>query len=415
MYPVPKVKKICTLLVLPMVILFPSCKTAEKKSRINSGEGQITGGVFNDQGVVNIKVPTDINGFTPPSGLSTDSVSSPQVEGLTLTGNKPISSKGIEEIEVKCFTKDSLFVADNWYFYAELRSGGRAIKDYASKEVDKCNEMQLDLKTLDKTQTYEVEASFFWQSKDRKVTIVWYEGKTKPFKPSDVNISLVLEKLRVNQTVDVDVEKSEKDQCIYQKYLWNGKRCLDGYNSLVFAHADLTDYAQAADIAGSRNRKCMQIGDGGLAVQYDCNYKAHQRIMTRLHGQQKLIKDLPPKEYGWFTMQFDAGKMCLQVQIDPAGKDPYLVQAPCDEEVPRSDQLFTLVETLVGDAGARNSFRIMNQADGTPRCVSIPPEKGDKTGVAPLRNNAPVRLTPCSTKDPNARTSQFIRFVDVTD
>lgn len=393
---------------IALLTILGACKTGQKK---NDGQGSdLYGGVFDNDGRVNIKVPQDLKGFVPPNGARTDSNSSPEIlSGLSLSA-APQSTDGIEEIISKCFRNDSQFIAEGWYFYAELRSSGKVIKDYNSREVNRCNEMQLELKTLERNSNYEVVASFYWQSKDKKTTIVWYEGKTKVFKPSDRNINLVLQKLRVDQIVDVDIELGEKDRCIKKKYLWNGKRCLDGFNSISFTHADLSDYSHEAKVAGSRQRKCLQIGDQGFAVQYDCHYKNTQLVKTKLHGSQDLNKDLPPTEYGWFTMQFESGEMCLQVQADPAGQEPYLVPMPCDTEIPRSDQLFTLVETTVGDAGARNSFRIMNQNDGTARCVSIPPEKGDLTGVQPLRNGAPVRLTPCATNNPNVRKSQFVRF-----
>lgn len=393
-----------------------ACKTSDKKTSLTQ-LGETYGGVFDNNGRVKIKVPIELSGFTPSSGLRTHAEATPTLDGLNLANaaGKPVSTQGIEEVITKCFTHDSEFIAENWYFYVELRASGKVVRDYNSREVSKCNEMQLELKTLEKNTTYEVIAQFFWQSQDQKMTIVWYEGKTQPFKPSDRNISLVLEKLRTDQVVDVEVEKTEKERCVLRNYLWNGQRCLDGFNALSFGHADLSDYATAADSAGARTRKCLQIGDQGYAVQFSCDYKQAQRLKALLHGVQKLPKDLPPKEYGWFSLQFDGGTSCLQAQVDPQGSSPYLVAQDCDSALPHEDQLFTLIATQTGDAGGRNSFRIMNQFDGKARCLSVPPEKGDKTGVAPLRDGAPVRLTDCQTSEPNTKLSQFIRFVDVTD
>ncbi|MCB9229585.1 MAG: hypothetical protein H6618_08235 [Deltaproteobacteria bacterium] len=397
-------------------IMLPSaCKTNSNRSNYQSETEGVSSGVFDSTGKMRLAVPADLKDFTPPANISTKSQSNvAKVQGLSLTEGKPTSSAGIEEIITKCFTHDSQFIAEGWYFYAELISAGQTIKSYSSQEVNRCNEMQLELQLLEKNTRYKVVASFFWQSSDRKKTIVWYEGSTKEFTPSDRNIPLVMEKLLYTQKVDVDVEKSEKELCNYRKYLWNGQRCLDGYNAISFGQSDLTDYAKPAEEAGSRVRKCLQMGDGGFAVQWDCHYKSPQMVRTKLHGAQKLNNELPPEEYGWFTIQFNAGKLCLQVQPVNNG-DPYLIQQECDEEVPRSDQLFTLVETTENDSGGRNSFRIMNQADGTARCLSIPPEEGDLTGVAPLRNGAPVRLTPCRTTNPNIRSSQFTRFVSQDD
>ena len=407
-------------LVALLLLMVNGCKTSKKLDQPASDSNQpgVSSGVFDSTGKIKLPVPSDLQDFTPPVGATTKPQSQAITNGdafhLAEEEGRPTSSKGIEEIIAKCFTHDSQFIAEGWYFYAELVTAGQTVKSYNSKEVNRCNEMQLELQLLEKNTRYKVIASFFWQSKDRKTTIVWYEGSTKEFTPSDRNIPLVLQKLRVTQNVDVDVEKGEKERCNYQKYLWNGQRCLDGYNAVSFTQSDLTDYAQSSEVTTSRNRKCLQMGDGGFAVQWDCNYKSPQLIRTKLHGAQKLNKDLPPKEYGWFSMQFNSGKLCLQVQPVNNG-EPYLIQQECDEAVPRSDQLFTLIETQENDSGGRNSFRIMNQFDGTPRCLSIPPEDGDLTGVAPLRNGAPVRLTPCSTTNPNTRMSQFTRFVTRDD
>ena len=399
-----------------LLLMLTGCKTSKRENQSSSPPRTpgISSGVFDNTGKMRLPVPLELKDFSPPANIRTQARSNVQrVSGLSLTTGeegRPTSNTGIEEIIAKCFTHDSQFIADGWYFYAELISGGQTIKSYNSREVSRCNEMQLELQLLEKNTRYKVVASFFWQSKDRKTTIVWYEGSTKEFTPSDRNISLVMEKLRFTQKVDVDVQKTEKELCNYRKYLWNGQRCLDGYNAVSFGQADLTDYAQAPDAAGSRKRKCLQMGDGGFAVQWDCHYKSPQLIRTKLHGAQKRNQDLHPKEYGWFTMQFSAGHLCLQVQQVNNGA-PYLIQQECDLEVPRADQLFTLIETTENDSGGRNSFRIMNQFNGTALCLSIPPEEGDQTGVAPLRNGAPVRLSPCDTKGANIRSSQFIRFI----
>ena len=413
------------LLIAGMLLFsLSSCKLLSGKKK-EEDHGNTYGGTFKE-GKVKVGVPRDLKNFVPSPNSTTRPKSTPSLKGLNLQSGQPVSAQGIEEIVSHCFTEDSNFIAENWYFHAALKESGVVIKEY-NASVNRCNEMQLELKKLNKNKEYQILSSFYWDSEAGQAE-VYYEGETKPFRPGDESITLVLEKLLVEQKVNVEVQKSEKDKCIDKKYLWNGKRCLDGYNSISFTHADFSDYAESSEVSGSRKRKCLQKGDeNGYAVQYECNYKEAQRFLTKLHGIQEVLNNPPPNEYGWFFIQFDGGnsgeKFCLQAyKGDPY---PYLLQRPCITKPTATNQraflaqLFNLIETKPGDVGPRESFRIMNQfpvgSNIQTLCFSIPPEKYDATGVQPLRDGAPLRLTDCNTDDPNIRKSQFIQFTNNTD
>ncbi|MDD9950461.1 MAG: hypothetical protein OXT67_02745 [Zetaproteobacteria bacterium] len=400
------------------------CKTANKEAAsAGSGSQQSVGGNLtgdDNSKSVRVPVPQELSNLKPETPTQA-AVAPPKKSTQSFALDRPQTSKGVEAIITKCFNRDSKFIAENWFFYAVLYLDGAPVQESFWADVNGCNEMQLDLKILDKTKTYEVVASFFWEDPEGDKTIVWYEGSTGAFQPSDQSIPLVLEKLRIDQKVNVDVQKSPKDICINKLFLWNGQRCLDTEHSLVFAHADLSDYAQqAGESEDARRRKCLDLAQGGIGVQNDCNYRATQNYGLKLHSAVDVVAQNFPQEnatyrYSWFMIQLQDKKNCLQVANFPSGGAPYLVARPCDKQIPKKDQLFTLIETAEEDKGARESFRILSLADGTRRCLSVPPESGDPTGAAPLRNGANVRLTKCDTDSKYARRSQFIKFVVQSD
>ena len=392
------------------IVLGVSCRTTSERDGLGP-DPLAKVSTFNARDEITISVPSELQGLVPRTRSSQAKVKPPPgLQGLGLV--RPVTSSGVESILVKCFRNDSEFIADNWFFYAELEADGEIQKSFSKEKVDKCNEMQIALKTLDRTKTYIVRASFYWESEDGRQTIVWYEGETKPFKPRDQNRALVLQKLRQDQTLNVDLEKTPKERCMLAEYLWNGQRCLDGFNAISFEHTDRTDYSSSGN---PRQRKCLQIQASGQAVQSECRYSSDQMVRTKLHGTQ----ELPDREFGWFVIEFD-GKVprCLTASRDTGGGDPLLRREACrfktsgGTQIPVREQLFTLVETLAGDGGGRDTFRIANLADRTSRCISVPPIRGDISGVAPLHDGAPVRLTPCNTRDQNVQRSQFVNFVD---
>lgn len=408
-------------IVTAIALTMAGCK-ANRSRNINK---PLAFGVFDENGNVLINVPQDLSGFKPANFKSNSTVD-PQtlnrsvVQGLGLTA-PPVSTEGIEEIIYRCFSHDSNFVAEGWYFYAQLLSNGKVIKDFQSQKVDKCNQMQLTLQTLDRNRTYVVKAMFFWQSEDQKTTIVWYEGETQPFKPRDQNRTLVLQKLKLDQKLNVDVEKSEKDKCIDREYLWNGLRCLDGFFGISFVHADNTDYA---DSEAPRDRKCMTIGAGGFAVMYECNYSVSQRLKPRLINVQKVPQTFKTLdgELGWFLLLFDSGnnaqtEYCLAAKRAQSG-DPIVVREPCSDPAsgfPPAHHLWNLIPLAPGDQAARDSFKIVTQFDNSVRCLSVPAEVGSVSPGPSIRSGAPIKLTDCNSSDENILSSQPIQFWGAAD
>lgn len=409
--------------LLAAAIAFASgCRTSNKSQLANNSAQKSVGGNLtgdDTQKSVRVPVPPELFNLTP-AGSTTPVVSSPKKQAAGFALDKPVTSKGVEAIITKCFNRDSKFIAQDWFFYAALYLDGSPVQESNWADVNGCNEMQLDLKILDKTKTYEVVASFFWEDPNGEKTIVWYEGSTGAFTPSDQSIPLVLEKLRVDQKVNVDVQKSPKDLCINKLYLWNGQRCLDTPHSIVFGQSDLSDYAQKAGASSdARRRMCLDfnLSGGAQAVQKNCTYGPTQKFYLKLHSAVDLVeKSFPRLQYSWFMIEIGSKRSntpyCLQVVTLPSGNSPVLAARPCDRNVPKKDQLFTLVETEEGDSGGRDSFRVVSLADqGIQRCISIPPEDGDPTGAAPLRSGAQVKLTRCDTDSEYTRRSQFLKFV----
>ena len=107
-------------------------------------------------------VPLELNGAGAPGGGNTrsmESSSSDAMGGFQLADDM-MTSSGVEEILVSCFRGDSKFIASDWFFTAKLYSQGEELKTYGRQQVDKCNEMQIDLKTLDSRKLYEIEGYF---------------------------------------------------------------------------------------------------------------------------------------------------------------------------------------------------------------------------------------------------------------
>jgi hypothetical protein len=401
--------------------LLASCKT-QKTQKPSKGEAStgVVSGVFDNDNNMLLAVPTDIGGLTPPQGAKTegslqDEVNQNAVNSLGLSGADPVSSRNIEEILYQCYTQDSEFVAEGWYFYARIMSNGEKVKDFQSQKVDRCNQMQLTLKTLDINRTYTVKAAFYWQSEDKKTTIVWYEGETRPFKPRDENRALVLRKLRMDQKLNVDVEKSAKDKCIDREYLWNGQTCLDKYVGISFVHADYTDYG---DPEAEKSRKCLTLGSSGSAFIGECRFSITQRVKPKLTNVQRIPKTFKPMdgELGWFTLRFDTGndtrgEYCLAARRVSTGHT-VAIQEPCgDPKLPPAEKfLWNLIPLNTADQGGRDAFKIVSQADGQVTCLSAPPEEGTIARGAAIRDGAPIRLTPCNIQDENIKNSQPIQF-----
>ena len=402
--------------LLWLAALMLGCK-ANKSRNLNA---PLPTGTFND-GTVLIPVPKDLAGFVPPEGANLKSSLSSSgfdaIKGLGLAA-PPVSSEGIEEIIYRCYDDEDDFIAEGWYFYAQLLSNGKVLKDFETQSVNKCGQMQLTLKTLARNRTYVVKAAFYWQSPNKKTTIVWYEGETKPFKPDDRDMSLVLAKLRTDQKVNVDVDKSEKDKCILENYLWTGLRCLNGYFGVSFVHADYTDYA---DAEAPKRRKCLDLR-GSTGVLSECNFSIHQRLRPRLVS----IQDVPESfktldgELGWFQLYFDSGPngtpYCLAATLAPSGS-PMIMRELCADpkSFPPAHQLWNLIPLSAGDGAARNAFKLVSQFDNSVRCISVPAEQGSVTPGPSIRSGAAVRLTPCNTSDNFVRESQPIQFWGADD
>lgn len=393
------------------------------KSTRSSKVAEINGisGVFDENGSVRIPVPEDLKGFKPPVGSKTkSSIEMGQisaVKGLGLTAG-PVTSEGIEEITYQCFDYASDFIMEGWFFYAELLSNGKVIKDFNAQSVNGCKQMQLTLKTLDRNKTYVVKAAFYWQSEDKKTTIVWYEGETKPFNPRDQDRTLVLAKLRIDQEVNVEVEKSEKDKCKQQDYLWSGLRCLNGFFGVSFLHADYSDYA---DAEAPKKRKCLDLSSSS-AVMTECNYSVQQRLRPRLVSVQQIPKNVKALngELGWFQLLFDSGPngapYCLSATIGTGGGATVIREACADANTfPPARQLWNLVPMGVGDKTAHDTFKLVSQFDNTVKCISVPPEPGAVSTGPSIRSGAPVKLTDCEIKDANVVKSQGIQFWGAED
>ncbi len=424
-----------------------SCKTSEKK---RDAAPDVISGVFKG-GKALLAIPNDVKkGLSlADSSVTTKPTKLPQdtgsVLGLTDSGKPTTTSGVVESIKLECYNRNSSVIAKDWYLYVELRANGSVIKSSTTANVEGCDSMQLELKDLARTSKYVVYASLFYRKGN--VTIVYYEGETKEFSPSDTSVELKLGKLRMDQVINVQLEKTEKEICEDQnKFLWNGKRCIDQPHALVFPHSDFSDYSKSASAKGARDYSCVQVDAKQQGVQYKCSYAASQLFKAKLHGVQDVVEttdeDGTPVEnrvsVSWFTLiqdpraTGDSGKdMCLTV----VGDDLHLEAQACfgDKEDPKENQLFKIKKMAPENDGLADSFLIMAEVLDTSvkaralRCMSIPATEGDLSNVAPINNNAKIRMSPClndaadgtnkltDSQVLNLKKTQYMRFMQKGD
>ena len=403
-----------------MAVAFFGCKTQKnlKKDDSSTSTSSSVSGTFDQNNQVVIPAPQEIKGLSLNNLVGDPNVQSTasSVNALGLTGAPPVSSRGIEEIIYKCFSHDSDFVAEGWFFYAKILSNGESIKDIDSQKVDRCDQMQLTLSNLDVNRTYQIYAEFYWKSADGKTTIVYYDGQTSNFKPSDQNRTLTLRKRITSQKVNVELEKSEKDKCIARDYLWNGYACLDSFFGVSFVNADYTDLA---DPTAPRSRKCLTVGAQGSAFIQECRYNISQNVRPQLMNVERIPVEFKPMdgELGWFSLYFDTGTdgrppFCLTARKTTGNQYVVLQEACQDPKLPpRASQLWNLIPLGTGDMGSgRDSFKLVSQAFGQTLCLSSPPEARSIAKGPAIRDGAPIRLTPCTGVNENILISQPIQF-----
>ena len=400
------------------------CRTTANKEK--NGSSDIVEGFIDKDGNLKMTVPEGLNEVVARirSGLvpsTSPSVDPNKLESFSLaTDSRFESTSGIENVGVSCFRNDSNIIKSGWYFWAGLSTGGTEVKSYNSTLVDRCDEMLVTIENLDVTKTYVLTAQFYYRSDDGKIVMVLYEGATDPFRPSDSTIPLRLKKLLIDQDIAVDVEKTKEDQCLLDRNLWVGDRCLNEMSSIMFTHTDLSDYAQPMNENPVTDRKCMQLNSDGSLTQNSCSFKPNQMALPRLHGVQHLSDVSGISSYRWFTFKFESTNTCLTVQPTSAKQtQASMTQVECSEGLPPLNQLFAVVDSKVGDRGGRHAFRIMAIVNKKPFCISVPPEEGDKTGVLPMREGATAYLTPCTPESNTpenplnaAQRTQYVKFIN---
>ncbi len=425
------------IICLASVLAFLGCKTSEKKEVQNPNSS--VSGLFKG-GAAIIPTPSEIKaGYIPPKNVTSKPSRMPVTDGGGIYGltERAQTTSGIEGIQLQCYNRSNQAIGKDWFLYAELYSDGKLIKDYTAKEMAGCDSMQVTLKNIDRKKKYKVFAQIYYRSPDLKQTIVFYQGETVEFEPSDVDVELKLAKLQMDQKVNIQIERTPKEVCEQiQKYFWNGKRCTNEGHNLVFPHSDFSDYYKSAkEDLGARVQSCLQVEEGNNSALFKCKWKsANQTFIVKLHGTKVAASGSVQSKKSWYTIQTLQPKSsaqastpkCLTVShTSAAATYPGVTLKECFAEGDAStnidaNQLFRLEPVVSGtDAGLANSFLVINEEvnTDTPTCLSVPPNKTDRSGAAPINDNASVFMAPCasSSADEDTRQTQFIRFMQMND
>ncbi len=431
-------KMLNSLLVFGLFGFAYSCKTSQRK-QIEDTSGSEISGTLDDQNKMILPVPMGLEKPTTSSSQATmipTATNATSGLGLAETnvknyvggGHAPtnVNSEGISSA---CWSIDTRFPNENWHFWAQVTNTktNTPVQSTIASIAD-CGDLQVSLTNLVKTSTYKIDAAIYYQTVENGPSIVWYQGSTKDFTPGDVTVNLTLKKLLQDQQVNVEYEKSPKEQCKERGYFWNGYVCLDQPRSIVFEY---TSTAQMTNVASAtKAQKCMQFDSAAQLMP--CTFDSNQVVTLRFYqkgmtsptrSQLANGTQAELKEWYYITLGSDSSATNSSIKAQDqclTSKGTTLIKAPClvyADGTVSPDQLFSLTAATPSDNAGVNAFRISHIEVNTtnPLCIGVPADKYGLQGVTPFHDKASIQLVPCNISNAPLRQSQFIRFLDSAD
>ncbi|MFK7872549.1 MAG: RICIN domain-containing protein [Oligoflexales bacterium] len=279
-------------------LISAGCITRKDKANNEAaGPSTIAANYNSSAGEIIIPVPKDLPDGKTFSAFPSNSNRKPNIlNGLNLADETwgRNTSGNVESMDIKCFAPASFGKKEDWYFFAQVLSGD-SVRTEQDFQLDNCGDIQINARDLDISQTYVVRAQFYYSTDDK--TIVYYEGTSKPFKPQDRSLDLILEKKRIDQDVEVDVQKTESEICMENGHKWTGRACVggDAYATLRFAHSDL----------------CLTESSDGRLFQATCDGTTRQQLKLILRFKASTYDPRATKGGGLYSLQFQKSKLCL--------------------------------------------------------------------------------------------------------